>query len=109
MAVPEDIPVTTPEEASTEALTAKLLAQVPPLTELESEDDCPIQIVPDPLIEPGSVTVTTVVAIQPAAVVYDIKAVPEDMPVTAPVEPTVAVAEDVLHVPPEAVFVSVIV
>jgi hypothetical protein len=55
-------------------------------------------------------TVTIFVAEQPAALVYDIAAVPADTPVTMPLVPTVAMpVAPLLHVPPGVASARVVV
>src|SRR4051812_12928751 len=105
-AAPGDTPVTTPVIASTAAIPAAPLLHIPPVTESLSVVVSPTHIpiaIGRPVIATGEVlTVTVVVAMQPAGAVYVIRAVPVFIPVAAPVLVSmVAIAVLLLlHVPP---------
>jgi hypothetical protein len=87
IAVPAAMPVTTPL-VLTVAIPAAPVLQVPPLAKLLNEVVLPAQIVAVPVIVPASgsgLTVTICVATavpQLFVTVYDIVAVPADIPVT---------------------------
>ena len=66
MAVPEWIPVTVPEMASTVAVAGLLLLHVPPLMLFVKVVNCPAQTEVEPPIADGEAnTVDTVLIIQP--------------------------------------------
>jgi hypothetical protein len=106
LAVPTDIPVTTPPDVivATEGL---LLPQTPPaVMSVRVVDDVMI-----PAIGAGSaLTVASLVATQPEVSVYVIVVVPTDIPVTTPVdEPTRATPTPALdQVPPVAILLNVV-
>jgi hypothetical protein len=115
VAVPADTPVTTPL-VLTVAIPEAPVLHVPPLTELLNVVVLPAQTVAMPVIAPASgsgltVTICVVTAVpQLFVTVYDIIAVPADMPVTTPLVLTVAIpAVPVLQVPPLAELLSVVV
>ena len=92
-----------PDEEPTVATVVALLAHVPPVVTSLKPVVKPTQTVAVPVIDEGNgLTVTTNVAIQPVPRVYVIVDVPDDTPVTKPVEePTVAFAVlPLVHVPP---------
>ena len=81
------------------------LDQVPPPVASLRVVVKPLQTVAIPVMDEGNgFTVTTFVAIQPVARVYVIVELPDDTPVTSPVDkPTVAIAVlPLVHVPPPA-------
>lgn len=102
--VPAATPDTTPELfiVATEVL---LLLHVPPVVASLSEVVDPTQTLVVPSIAPGSgFTVTTVVLKHVVPKMYEITAVPKLLPVTHPVEATVATEVLLLlHVPPVVV------
>jgi hypothetical protein len=95
----------------TVAMPVLLLLHVPPAGTSESVTEEPIHAVLFPETGVTALTVTVVVAIQPAALVKVIVAVPVAMPATIPLpEPTVAIAVlPLLHVPDTVVSFKVIV
>lgn len=110
VAVPPDIPVTTPVAAPTVALVRLLLDQLPPESALPRVVVRPTQTVGDPVMaDIAALTVTIVEAVQPEASVYVMPAVPVDTLVTRPLdEPTKATdALSLTHVPPVVALLSV--
>ena len=103
--MPGSTPVTIPLLLPTVAVDPDVL-QVPPPGQLSVVLN-PTHTVPLPVIaEAPGVTVTTIVVVQPPAV-YEIVAVPVAIPLTTPVEPTVAIpVAPELHVPPVVVLNS---
>jgi hypothetical protein len=110
MTVPGLTPVTVPVVSSIVARKLLLLLHVPPVVVLESivvasghTDKVP------PMAPGGDATVTVVVVEQLPAVVYEICAVPADMPVTVPfVALTETVACGLDQLPPPGVLVRIV-
>ena len=103
--VPDDMPVTIPVEEPTVAIPVLPLVHVPPLVASLKVVVKPAQTDAVPVIDDGNgFTVATIVVIQPVARVYVIVEVPDDTPVTMPVdEPIVAMPVlPLVHVPPPA-------
>ena len=89
--VPGDTPPTIPEEVPIVATDVLLLDHTPPVAASLNVRVLPTHRVVTPVIDVGPPTVTTVVTIQLEPVENDIVDVPDDTPVTIPVEdPTVA-------------------
>jgi hypothetical protein len=112
VAVPAEIPVTTPEVASIVATVGLALVHVPVLVVLVNVVVPPSHTVAVPAIAatvPTTVTVFVAVGVHP--VLYRILTLPAATPVTIPVvKPTVALVGVPLdHVPPEVPSASVIV
>jgi hypothetical protein len=110
--IPEPAPVTMPVEDPTVATDVALLLHVPPNVASVKVVVALVQTVDAPPIVAGrAFTVTVLIAMQPAEVVYVIIGLPAVTPVTTPFdEPTVA--NDVLpllHAPPDVPSVSVVV
>lgn len=95
--------------APTVATPVLLLLHTPPLVLLLSVVAEPAHTDAVPVIDESGLTVTTVVAIQPAPVVYVMIAVPELAPVTTPVvDPIAAIAPSLLlQVPPDVASLRV--
>ena len=103
--VPANTPVTTPVEISIVAIPVLPLVHAPPPVASLKAVVKPAHTVLVPVMGDGNgLTVTTLVAIQPVARVYVIADVPEDNPVTTPVEkPIVAIPVlPLVQVPPPA-------
>ena len=112
VAVPGDIPVTTPVAESTVAFAGLLVDQMPPGVAWLSAVVAPTQTLSVPFMAAvAAFTVTCVILEQPAPIAYVTLVVPTATPVTMPVEmPTVAFVGALLtHVPPVVVLESVIV
>lgn len=112
VAIPAVTPVTIPVDDPTVAIPGALLVHVPPVTPSLSVVARPMHTCVTPVIAVGTVfTVTVAVALQPAAIVYVIPAVPAVMPLTTPVvDPTLAmVVAPLVHVPPVVMLLSVVV
>jgi hypothetical protein len=111
LVVPADSPFTTPVVVLIRAVPGRLLAHVPPVGVLLSVDVLPTHTTGDPIINPGSGLIVTVVVVrQPVGRVYVMLAVPAAMPVTMPAASIVATAVLLLfHVPPVLVVLSVVV
>ena len=110
-AVPNAVPVTTPEE-ETEALALAVL-HVPPETDGVSDMVLLITTLDEPVIMAATgaaLTVMLFIAVatpQPLVTVYDMSALPAAKPVMVPDVPTVAMAVlALLHTPPDTVAVS---
>jgi hypothetical protein len=101
VAVPEDMPVTTPEPEM-EAIVRSLLLQMPPVVASVSVTTSPTHSVPGPPMGEGSaLTVTGMVAMQPPGSRYEMVAEPLATPLTTPPDVTVAMPGAlVLHDPP---------
>ncbi len=102
-------PVSTPVEAPIVAMDISLTDHEPPPTGLVYVAPVPEHREAGPEIAEGDAdTVMMVVTVQPAAV-YDIIAVPGDMPVTTPVAPSTEATDPLPDVqePPAVAFVSV--
>src|SRR4051812_35519557 len=100
---PEDMPVTIPVVAPTEAIPGELLDQVPPERPSPRLMTEPIHNPVMPVIGAGAaLTVATAVTKQPAGAVYVIMAVPDDRPLTTPVLRPMGATDGLLlvHVPP---------
>jgi hypothetical protein len=110
-AVPPDTPVISPVVTFAIATVVLLLLHVPPNIALLSVIVVPWHTVVVPVIGATGFTVTVVVAIQPADVVYTIAVVPADTPDTMPDDnPTVATpGVPELHVPPVGTSLRVVV
>lgn len=106
-----DTPDTIPELLPTVATEVLLLVHVPPDILPDKVVVVPEQSTDVPLMVAEGCTVTTVVAKQPVPnIVYVIVAVPDDTPVTVPLELTVAIVVLLLlQVPPNVVLVSEVV
>ena len=109
--VPAITPETIPEVLPTVAIAALPVVQVPPLTSSLIIAVPPRQTVSVPFIVGGAAfTFTTTVVLQPEPTEYVIVAVPALIPVTTPeVEPTLAAASVVLHIPPVGISLRVVV
>ena len=104
-------PVTKPVE-ETVARLGLLLTQLPPVEMVDNVSVPPIQIEPVPVIPAGcGLTVIMMPEAQPVDNVYDILALPADIPLTTPVDaPTVAKPGPMLsQVPPDGVAANVVV
>ena len=103
------MPVTSPVADPTVALAGAELLHVPPPKELVNNVIPFSHTAGDPLTAGGKgLIVTTAVAGMQVGTVYEIRAVPADIPVTRPVaEPTVTVASKEDHTPPGTASVSV--
>ncbi len=112
VAVPAEIPVTTPVVLPTVATPGALLVHVPPGVASVNVIVEPTHTADGPAITAGNAfTVITLVVEQPPPNEYVIVTIPGFTPVTIPVkDPTVAiVSELLLHVPPLMISLSVIV
>ena len=109
MDVPPAMPETTPVPTPIVAIPGEPELHVPPPAASVSVVVLPWQTFSMPEIGASGVTVTTAVAVQPAAVVYTIVDVPLVRPLTRPVpKPMVATAVLLLlHVPPGVASASV--
>ena len=103
-----DPPVTIPD-VPTVATPVLVLLQVPPPVPSARFVVAPWHTVAVPVIAAIGLTVTTVFALQPEAVIYVIVVVPDATPYTVPLDaPTVPFATVLLlHVPPDVVSLSV--
>ena len=110
VAVPAATPVTMPDVPIV-ATPVLLLAHVPPVGVLLSVDVLPTHTTGDPIINPGSGLIVTVVVVrQPVGRVYVMLAVPAAMPLTVPAASIVATAVLLLfQAPPVVVVLSVVV
>src|ERR1043165_6530422 len=103
LAIPADIPDTTPD-ASISAIAIASLLQVPPGSVLVNVVVKPWQTTGTPPIDTGVwFTVTAAVVIQPVGSVYVTFVVPAELPVTRPsAEPISAIADELLLQVPSA-------
>jgi hypothetical protein len=110
--VPAVMPKAIPEELPIVATDVVLLLHVPPPVVLVSVVADPTHTLKDPLIGFGAgFTVTVVVAKQPPGAMYDMMAVPPDIPVMTPVvRPADATSALLLNQePPASVLANVVV
>jgi hypothetical protein len=110
--VPPDTPPTIPVDEPIVAIDVLPLIQVPPLVALLKAVVPPTQTVGVPVMDAGNgLTVTIVVTLQQADVLYVMVVVPDATPYTIPVpDPTVAtLALLLLQVPPDVALLNVVV
>lgn len=105
------MPVNTPEATFIEAIPVLSELQVPPVVELVAVAVAPVHTVVEPPIAFGlALTVKPRVAFTPHPTEYVIVAAPAETPVTTPVDELIdALAELLLHVPPDTELDSVVV
>lgn len=111
MAVPALFAFTIPVADPIEAMAGALLDQVPPEVALFNVEVFPRQALAVPVIAAGTAfTVTIRAVLQPMLTMYEIFAVPAAIPVTSPLEFTVAILVlELDQVPPPVALVRAVV
>jgi hypothetical protein len=108
--VPAATPHAVPAELPMVATDVLLLLHVPPAVASLRVVQVPAHMVVVPMIAAGNgLTVATIVVVQPPLMVYEIVAVPAEMPQSVPVLPMVATDTLLLlQVPPDMASLSVV-
>jgi len=107
--VPADTPVTIPEDEPTVAVEADPVDHTPPVTVLLNVIVAPAQTVLGPEMIPAVVATFMFLYTLHEPTVYVMVTDPEEMPVTIPVGPTIAMAVELLdQVPPAVALASAI-